>query len=218
MDTSSDLDSFSAVRHRMVRDQIAARGIVDERLLAAFRRVPRHLFVDAGLWGDAYEDHPLPIGEGQTISQPYIVALMTSLLELAGDERVLEVGTGCGYQAAILAELTREVHTIEYLPGLASQAEATLTRLGYGAVHVHTGDGSLGWPSAAPFDAVLVAAAAPQVPPPLLVQLADGGRLVLPVGGRGLQHLEVWEKSGQTLHRQVIIPVVFVPLRGAFGL
>jgi protein-L-isoaspartate(D-aspartate) O-methyltransferase len=218
MDKSSETDPFSAARHRMVRDQIAARGIVDARLLAAFERVPRHLFVDAGLWGEAYEDHPLPIGEGQTISQPYIVALMTSLLELTGDERVLEVGTGCGYQAAILAELAREVHTIEYLPGLASQAAQTLSRLGYGAVHVHVGDGSLGWPSAAPFDAVLVAAAAPKVPPPLLAQLADEGRLVLPVGNRGLQQLEVWEKNGETFHREVIIPVVFVPLRGAYGL
>ncbi|MEJ5223139.1 MAG: protein-L-isoaspartate(D-aspartate) O-methyltransferase [Anaerolineales bacterium] len=217
MDTPTQADPFAEARRRMVREQVAARGIADARLLAAFERVPRHLFVDAASWGEAYEDHPLPIGYGQTISQPYIVALMTSLLSLMGDERVLEVGTGSGYQAAILAELAREVHTIEYRPELAARAAATLARLGYERVHVHTGDGTLGWPAAAPFDAVLVAAAAPRVPPPLLEQLVDGGRLVMPVGDRRLQYLEVWEKIGETLQNQVIIPVVFVPLRGAHG-
>lgn len=210
-------NQFAEGRRRMVRDQIAARGIADPRVLQAMARVPRHLFVDAGLWGEAYEDHPLPIGEGQTISQPYIVALMTSLLRLTGCERVLEVGAGCGYQAAILGELAREVHTVEYRPALAARAKAALNGLGYSNVYVHVGDGSLGWPSAAPYDAILVAAFAPRVPPPLLEQLADGGRMALPVGDGGKQELQVWEKAGGALRSQEIIPVMFVPLVGAFG-
>lgn len=212
-----EIDPFAERRRRMVRNQIAARGIADARVLAAMERVPRHLFVDEALWGEAYEDHPLPIGYGQTISQPYIVALMTSLLGLTAGGRALEVGTGCGYQAAVLAELSGEVHTIEYRPELAARAAATLASLGYGAVHVHVGDGSLGCPFAAPFDAILVAAAAPRVPPPLLAQLSDGGRLVIPVGERGAQSLEVWEKAGEALTCQISIPVAFVPLKGVHG-
>ncbi len=212
-----DPDPYAEQRRRMVRDQIAARGIADLRVLAALECVPRHLFVDADLWGEAYEDHPLPIGEGQTISQPYIVALMTSLLRLAGRERVLEVGAGSGYQAAILGELAREVHTIEFRPTLAARAAATLHGLGYANIHLHTGDGSRGWPPAAPYNAIVVAAYAPRVPQPLIDQLANGGRMVLPVGERGFQMLEVWERVGAGMHRHPSIPVAFVPLVGEHG-
>lgn len=213
----SDPDPYTELRRRMVRQQIAGRGISDARLLAAFERVPRHLFVAPSFWPQAYADHPLPIGENQTISQPYIVALMTHLLRLTGSECVLEVGTGSGYQAAILGELTCQVHTVEFRPDLAAQAESVLRKLGYANVQVHVGDGSLGWPSAAPFDAILVAAAAPHTPPPLLAQLADDGRMVIPLGGQGLQHLAVWERHGDKFECTPSIPVLFVPLVGVHG-
>ncbi len=217
MNTPSDPDPYAELRRRMVRQQIAGRGITDARLLAAFERVPRHLFVAPNLWPQAYDDHPLPIGENQTISQPYIVALMTSLLRLTGSECVLEVGAGSGYQAAILGELARQVHTVEFRPGLAARAESVLRKLGYANVQVHVGDGSLGWPPAAPFHAILVAAGAPHTPPPLLTQLADGGRMVIPLGGQGLQHLAVWERQGDKFECTPSIPVVFVPLVGVHG-
>lgn len=172
------------LREQMVITQIARRGIEDERLLEAFRRVPRHLFVPPEYREWAYSDGPLPIGRGQTISQPYIVALMISLLHLRGDERVLEIGTGSGYQAALLACLAQEVHTIEYIPELAQEATARLKALGFENVHCHVGDGSLGWPEAAPYHGILVSAAAPQVPAPLLEQLAEDARLVIPVAVR----------------------------------
>src|ERR1700752_4908093 len=175
-------DSFTRERERMVEGQLARRGIPDERLLAAMRRVPRELFVDEALRDRAYGDHPLPIGEEQTISQPYIVGLMTSLLELTGREKILEVGTGSGYQTAVLAELARRVCSIERLPRLAEKARATLEAMGYDNVWVRVGNGTLGWPDQAPFDRIIVTAGGPSIPPPLIQQLAEGGRLVVPVG------------------------------------
>jgi protein-L-isoaspartate(D-aspartate) O-methyltransferase len=205
-------------RQRMVAEQIASRGVRQARLLAVMESVPRHCFVRQDDLAWAYADGPLPIGHGQTISQPYIVALMTELLDLKGTECVLEVGCGSGYQAAVLAEMAREVHTLEVLPELAELALQTLTSLGYTNVHVHTADGSLGWPQASPYDGILVAAAAPSVPQPLLVQLApDGGRLVIPIGSRGYQRLEIWTRRGKKYNHQVSIPVAFVPLRGELG-
>lgn len=205
------------LREQMVITQIARRGIEDERLLEAFRRVPRHLFVPPEYREWAYSDGPLPIGRGQTISQPYIVALMISLLHLRGDERVLEIGTGSGYQAALLGCLAQEVHTIEYIPELAQEAMARLKALGFENVHCHVGDGSLGWPEAAPYHGILVSAAAPQVPAPLLEQLAEDARLVIPVGGQGYQELQVWHRRGPRFESQVVTGVAFVPLRGAYG-
>ncbi|MEZ0396001.1 MAG: protein-L-isoaspartate(D-aspartate) O-methyltransferase [Anaerolineales bacterium] len=211
------MDRYEQERNRMVDEQIARRGLRDPRLLAALRTVPRHRFVPPDELEWAYADGPLPIGHGQTISQPYIVALMTDLLHLAPTARVLEVGTGSGYQAAILGKMAAEVHTVEVIPELARQAEKVLAELGFRNVQVHVGDGSLGWPETAPYDGILVAAAAPDVPPPLLDQLAEGGRLVLPVGSRGFQELQVWERRGGKLHCERGIPVTFVPLRGEHG-
>jgi protein-L-isoaspartate(D-aspartate) O-methyltransferase len=210
-------EEFQAERNRMVTEQIAHRGILDPRLLAVMRNVPRHRFIPPDDLAWAYADGPLPIGHGQTISQPFIVALMTDLLDLTSSARVLEIGTGSGYQAAVLAELSAEVHTVEVIPELARRAEELLKELGYANVHVHLADGSLGWPDAAPYDGILVAAAAPEVPPPLLDQLADGGRLVIPVGGRGFQQLEVWERKGEEYTHGKKISVAFVPLRGEHG-
>jgi protein-L-isoaspartate(D-aspartate) O-methyltransferase len=201
----------------MVENQIARRGLHNPRLLEAFRKVPRHCFIPEDCRKNAYDDGPLPIGLQQTISQPYIVALMTNLLQLEGDENVLEVGTGSGYQAAILAELARTVHTLERHPALAEHAAATLRELGYTSVFCHAGDGCLGWPLAAPFQGILVTAAAPTPPPPLLDQLADGGKLVIPVGDHYGQDLQVWERHGSHFEPETIIPVMFVPLRGAHG-
>ena len=210
-------DKFTLERRRMANEQIARRGIRDARLLAVMESVPRHLFVSADDLTWAYSDGPLPIGHGQTISQPYIVALMTELLSLNGDERVLEVGTGSGYQAAVLGKMAAEVHTVEVIPELAARAEMILNELGLKNVQVHTGDGSLGWPEAAPYDGILVAAAAPSVPKPLLDQLADGGGMVVPVGSRGFQELEVWRRKGKKFEHARNIPVAFVPLRGEHG-
>lgn len=202
-------------RARMVERQIARRGILDPRVLRAFENVPRHEFVPEPHHASAYDDCPLPIGYGQTISQPYIVALMTEGLRLVGSEKVLEIGTGSGYQAAILAELAAEVHTVEYLPELAREARERLVT--YPHVHCHLGDGSLGWPESAPYDGILVAAAAPQAPSPLLDQLVDGGRLVIPVGGRGFQSLQVWRRLGERYAHEALVNVAFVPLRGECG-
>jgi protein-L-isoaspartate(D-aspartate) O-methyltransferase len=212
-----DEQAYAAERKRMVKEQIARRGLDDPRLLAAFRRVPRHRFVPEKLRGLAYDDGPLPIGHGQTISQPYIVALMTDMLHLTGEERVLEVGTGSGYQAAILACLAKQVHTIEFVPELAQHAQESLQELGFDGVCLHVGDGSLGWPDAAPYDGIIVTAAAPAAPETLLDQLSDGGRLVLPVGGRGFQELEYWQRRGEDYQSRVITGVAFVPLRGEHG-
>jgi protein-L-isoaspartate(D-aspartate) O-methyltransferase len=200
-------------RQEMVERQLRARDITDPRVLWAMGKVPRHRFVRPSLVGEAYTDRPLPIDEGQTISQPYIVALMTQLLELAGPERVLEVGTGSGYQAAVLAELVRQVFTIEILPGLAAGAAARLRGLGYTNVEVTAGDGYQGWPEHAPFDGILVTAGATHIPSPLVAQLKEGGRLVIPVdAGPGYQQLLVGKKERGTLSTRAVAPVRFVPL------
>jgi protein-L-isoaspartate(D-aspartate) O-methyltransferase len=204
-------------REWMVEKQIAGRGIDDERVLDVMRKVPRHLFIPPEARQQAYADNPLRIGSGQTISQPYIVGLMTSLLDVQSDHKVLDVGTGSGYQAAILGELGEEVHSIERYPELARSAEKVLQELGYENVYVHVGDGSQGYPPCAPYDRIIVGAAAPSVPEPLLNQLADGGRLVIPVGRRYSQRLEIWDKNKDGLTHSSNIPVVFVPLVGEDG-
>lgn len=211
--SGGDEERFVAQRAEMVARQIAGRDVRDPRVLAAMRKVPRHRFVPAAWVAEAYEDHPVPIGEGQTISQPYIVALMTELLSLRGGERVLEVGTGSGYQAAVLAELAGEVYSIEILEPLARRAAATLLELGYARVHVRTGDGYQGWPEAAPFDAIVVTAAPDHIPQPLLDQLTVGGRLVIPVGSFS-QELLVCTKTAAGVERRSVIPVRFVPMTG----
>jgi protein-L-isoaspartate(D-aspartate) O-methyltransferase len=208
---------FEAAREAMVADQIVRRGIRDERVLAALRQVPRHRFLPEEAWELAYLDSPLKIGQGQTISQPYIVALMTALLQVGPGDKVLEVGTGSGYQAAVLGSLAKEVHSIERIPVLATQAGANLSALGMAHVQVHVGDGSQGYPPAAPYDRILVAAAAPEAPPALLAQLAEGGRLVIPVGSRAAQTLEIWDRKRGKFRQTNSIPVVFVPLIGAEG-
>lgn len=202
----------------MVRDQIAHRGVRDARVLEALRRIPRHLFVPPAEAAQAYEDHPLPIGEGQTISQPYIVALMTESLALRGDETVLEIGSGSGYQTAVLAALCRRVVAIERHAALAERAAATLARLGVGNVTLHVGDGSRGWPDDAPYDAILVAAGAPTVPAALRDQLAVGGRLVLPVGSdRDQTLLLITRDATDAFTSRALGAVTFVPLVGAGG-
>ncbi len=212
-----DEAQFANLRNRMITEQIIARGISDERVLDALRHVPRHWFVPEEYANIAYSDSPLPIGHGQTISQPYIVALMTELMELEGEENVLEVGTGSGYQAALLAYLARQVHTIERHADLADRADEILIRMGLTHVVVHVGDGSLGLPKYAPYQAIMVTAAAPRVPQPLFDQLADGGRLVIPEGGAGGQLLDRWRKQKGEYKQEHIAPVAFVPLRGQYG-
>lgn len=208
---------YQPAREDMVDAQIARRGIQDERVLEAFRTVPRHLFVPTKDRGRAYADSPLPIGKGQTISQPYIVAYMTDLLKLQGDETILEIGTGSGYQAAILGELAAEVHSIERHKKLANTARKCLAQLGYDNVHVHLGDGTQGLPEFAPYAAVMVTAAAPIVPRPLLDQLEDNGKLIMPVGERFGQVLELWQRQGEEFNSQRLVPVAFVPLLGEHG-
>jgi len=202
-----------AARERMVRDQIESRGVRDARTLAALRTVPRHQLVPAHLVARAYDDTPLPIGHDQTISQPYIVAFMTEALGLRGGETVLEVGTGSGYQAAVLAEIAAHVYTIEIVEPLAERARADLARLGYRNIQVRAGDGYQGWPEAAPFDAIIVTAAAPRIPEPLKAQLKDGGRLVIPVGEDD-QSLVVITRTGGRYTEQRVLPVRFVPMTG----
>jgi len=208
-------DAFAAPRARMVDEQIEARGIADPRVLAALRSVPRHEFVPVARRADAYADHPLPIGHGQTISQPYIVALMTQLAAVGTGSRVLEVGTGSGYQAAVLEACGAEVYTIEIVDALAKRAQRDLTRLGYKKVHVRSGDGYRGWPEVAPFDAIVVTAAAPRVPPALLEQLRVGGRLVIPVGETwDAQSLQVHVRTETGFEVHDVVPVRFVPMTG----
>jgi len=212
-----DLQSFLKARSEMVELQIKQRGITNARVLQAFLTIPRHLFVPEVYQADAYADHPLPIGNEQTISQPYIVALMTAGLELTGDEVVLEIGTGSGYQTAILANLVKEVHSVERISQLSELAERNLRALKMDNIHLHVGDGSLGWSDNAPYDRILITAAAPLIPKTLLDQLKTNGRIVAPVGGRWRQMLEVWVKGKKQIKKEQILPVVFVPLRGAHG-
>jgi len=215
MAADTQIDPFLVQRRTMVDSQLRARGIRDERILAAMLRVPRHEFVSGEYRDQVYEDHPIPIGEGQTVSQPYIVAIMLEALALDPSDTVLEVGTGSGYQTALLAELTRQVYSVERHPSLARTAQAALARLGYTNAEVFLGDGSHGLPERAPFDAIVVSAAAPQIPPPLFQQLREAGRMVIPVGPAHAQELQLVRKqSGQ--------PVVtnlegcrFVPLIGS---
>jgi protein-L-isoaspartate(D-aspartate) O-methyltransferase len=208
---------FVAARQRMVDEQLIERGIRDSRVLDAMRRIPRHAFIPPEYHDLAYADGPLPIGNEQTISQPYIVALMTQLLKLTGDEVVLEIGTGSGYQAAVLAQLARHVHTIERFPELAENAKKVLEMLGIKNVTIHVGDGSRGLPQFAPFGAILVTAAAPRAPVALLRQLDAGGRMVIPVGPRGGQVLERWVHTPEGWKQESLTPVAFVPLLGEYG-
>jgi protein-L-isoaspartate(D-aspartate) O-methyltransferase len=204
---------LAAQRAAMVRDTIEARGVQDERVLAAMRKVPRHEFVPAGQRPHAYEDRPLPIGYGQTVSQPFVVALMAEVAEIGPEDRVLEIGTGSGYGAAVLAELARDVFTIEILEPLATEAARTLERLGCRNVRVRAGDGYRGWPEEAPFDAILVTAAPPEVPEPLKEQLKVGGHLVCPVGTRR-QHLRVVTRTPEGFVEHPLFEVRFVPMVG----
>jgi protein-L-isoaspartate(D-aspartate) O-methyltransferase len=198
----------------MVADQVEARGILDAKVIRAMRNVPRHLFVPQELRTLSYGDFPLPIGEGQTISQPYMVAVMTEALSLRSGDRVLEIGTGSGYQAAVLAEIADEVYTIEIIPSLASKADSILKQLGYSNISVKTGDGYVGWEEYAPFDAIIVTCAPPHVPEPLIEQLADSGRLVVPVGEEGeVQTLILVEKIRSEILQSPLLPCIFVPMR-----
>lgn len=208
-----DSPEQQAAREEMVREQIEARDVRDARVLKAMRLVARHLFIPAELQRYAYEDTPLPIGHGQTISQPYIVAFMSEAMELKPGDRVLEIGTGSGYQAAVLAHLAREVYTIEIVEPLAKQAEERIKRLGYTNIKLRVGDGYRGWPEAAPFDAIMVTAAPDHVPAPLVEQLREGGRLVLPVG-RFSQDLIRIRRTREGPVRESLLPVRFVPMTG----
>jgi protein-L-isoaspartate(D-aspartate) O-methyltransferase len=208
---------LEAARRAMIETQIERRGVRDASVLNAMRAVPRHAFVPADLRLQAYDDAPLPIGGGQTISQPYMVAAMTAALQLTGNERVLEVGAGCGYQAAVLSKLGGEVVTLEYRAELAVGTAKRLAEMRYDNIHVHCGDGTLGLPEMAPFDAILVAAGAPAPPPPLLAQLAEGGRMVIPVGTLENQELRLIERKRDTFQTTVLESCRFVPLIGAHG-
>jgi len=205
---------LASERQRMVQEQLMSRGVRDERVLAAMNKVPREEFVPQDSRAASYTDQPLPIGYGQTISQPYIVAFMTEQLRPKPSDRVLEVGTGSGYQAAILAELVAEVYSVEIVEPLAKNAEATLQRLGCKNVHVKIGDGYKGWPETAPFDAIIVTCAPDKVPQPLIDQLKDGGRMVIPVGDRFAQELYLLEKKNGQLKQSATLPVRFVPMAG----
>jgi len=212
-----DTMDYQRQRNLMVDTQIISRGVNDARVIAAMRKVPRHLFMDESSWYKAYDDMALPVGEGQTISQPYMVAVMTELLSLGGDEKVLEIGTGSGYQAAVLAELSRELYTIERIQSLSDRAREVIAELGYDNIHMKVGDGTLGWPEAAPFDRILITAAAPVVPEPLVDQLSEGGILVAPVGDRFSQQLVRVIKQRGKLSKDFHTPCVFVPLVGEHG-
>ncbi len=210
-------DALRARRELLVERHLAARGITDSRVLEAMRQVPRHEFLPPSLQQHAYEDRPLPIGQGQTISQPWIVALMVQLAELRPDSRVLDVGTGSGYQAAVLSRLLNRVESVEIVPELAESAARRLRELGYDNVTVHCADGSLGWPPGAPWDAIIAAAAPEEVPPALVEQLASGGRLILPVGAQRQELLVVRKEADGSVSTRHVIPVAFVPMTGAGG-
>ncbi|MBS1232412.1 MAG: pcm [Nitrospirae bacterium] len=208
---------FEALRKFMVQTQLIPRGIRDRRVLDAMQKVPRHLFVDEAMQFKAYDDMALSIGENQTISQPYMVAIMTELLELKGDEKVLEIGTGSGYQAAILAELAKEVFSVERIASLAGLAEERLHAIGYTTIHIKIDDGTLGWLEESPFDRIIVTAGAPKVPEPLTGQLSENGILVAPVGDRFSQQLVKMQKIKGTIMEEFHTPCIFVPLIGKHG-
>jgi protein-L-isoaspartate(D-aspartate) O-methyltransferase len=208
---------YEAARDNMVRKQLMARGITDTSVLAAMRAVPRHLFVEQSIRGEAYDDSPLPIGRGQTISQPYMVAVMTELLSLTGSERVLEIGTGSGYQTAILSRLCEWVYTVERIESLSHTAEEIVTLLGYENISFSVGDGTEGWPAEAPFDGIIVTAGAPNIPQVLVDQLAVGGRLLIPVGSRYSQTLKKVTRTPQGLQTEDHTGCRFVDLVGKFG-
>jgi len=209
--------TFDINRERMIEEQLIARGINNQDVLDVMRLVPRHLFVEDAMQAQAYGDFPLPIGNGQTISQPYIVALMTLTLQLTGSSKVLEIGTGSGYHAAILSRLCQKVFTVERIDGLVGRARKVFDRLHYHNIVSRIDDGTVGWPAEAPFDAILVTAGGPRIPEPLLAQLADPGRLVMPVGGQDVQDLQVVEKRDGGITIQTIEQVRFVDLIGAYG-
>ena len=212
-----DEEAFRRERLEMVERQIATRGVRDSRVLDAMRKIPRHLFVPVSSREAAYDDRPLPIGEGQTISQPYIVAVMTELLEPHPSDTVLEIGTGSGYQAALLSEIVARVISVERLPAIAEQAKINLRNLGITNVEVVVGDGTMGWPAETPYNAILITASTPEIPPPLIDQLAEGGRLVAPVGGQGYQELIKLVKRDGRVEKTFHGGVVFVPLIGRYG-
>ncbi len=214
---SQNSDPFFALRNRMVETQIKARGISDEKVLQAFRNVERHKFVLPQYIPHAYADSPLPIDEGQTISQPYIVAFMTDALDLQRTDKVLEIGTGSGYQAAILAELCDSVFTIEIFEKLGKKARELFDELGYENIYTKIGDGFKGWPEHAPFDAIIVTAAPSDIPEPLKMQLAEGGRMIIPVGGDAVQELVLLKKRKGKLREESVLPVRFVPLIDQYG-
>ena len=207
---------FEAMRSRMVEDQLIPRGISDKKVLDAFRRVARHEFIPEEYWENAYADYPIPIGDGQTISQPYMVALMTECLALKNDDKILEVGTGSGYQTAILAEIVKKVYSVERFTSLAESSQKVLDRLGYKNCKIKVGDGTLGWEGFAPYDGIIVTAGAPGIPESLVKQLNDKGRLVIPIG-RGTQVLTIAEKNGESLKMTEVCACVFVPLIGKEG-
>lgn len=214
---SSSVINFEKARERMVNEQLIQRGIHDERVLRAMGKVPRHLFVEEALQDRAYEDYPLPIGEGQTISQPYMVAIMTQLLKVDPEDRILEIGTGSGYQTAILAELTYQVFSIERIPSLAAKAWKILDHLKYYNVRIKVGDGTLGWKEHAPYNGIIVTASSPEIPEPLVSQLAKGGRLVIPVGDKVSQRLKVLTKKDESLETRNVCQCTFVKLLGKYG-
>lgn len=208
---------FESMRRRMVEEQLLPRGISDKLVLSAMSKVPRHEFVQEEFWESAYADYPLPIGDKQTISQPYMVALMTELLALKGDEKVLEIGTGSGYQMAVLAEIAKEVYSVERLKGLADGADKILSKLGYANYNIMVGDGTLGWEENAPYDGIVVTAGAPGIPENLVQQLKSGARLVIPIGGVFTQALTVIEKRASSVTTKEICGCAFVPLIGKDG-
>ncbi len=214
---ASFAQEFATVRERMVQQQLINRGIRSPSVLAAMRKVERHRFVPEHLRQEAYNDYPLPIGEGQTISQPYIVAFMSEALQLKSTDKVLEIGTGSGYQAAVLAEICREVYTIEIFESLGRRAKQTLQELGYRNIHIRIADGYAGWPEAAPFDAIIVTCSPRNIPKPLEDQLAEGGRMIIPVGEEHIQELVLVVKQNGKLKRQHRLPVRFVPMINKSG-
>ncbi len=211
------MEHFSELRRKMVNEQIITRGITDKKVIDALLKIPRHEFIGPNLWDQVYNDYPLPTGCGQTISQPYMVALMTQLLELTGQEKVLEIGTGSGYQTAVLAELSHDVYSVERFEKLANAAKQVLDTLNYKNISIKVGDGTTGWVEFSPYDCIIVTASSPEIPQPLIEQLTDNGRMVIPVGGAFSQELTLVRKKGDKIITNSICGCVFVPLVGDYG-